>query len=139
MSDRIKEVNSKFDKLDSLTKEQDELQLSIPAINESIAVSLGAVNNANAIILEISRWKGDIMHLAKSKYLRDRIKWIVGNYNGIVHDYGLISGDKVMKFKINEFIEDYSDIPENERKINIEAILRKYRYDIHAEKWKEVF
>jgi hypothetical protein len=72
--EEIEEVNEKFEKLWKLTREQDKLQLGISAINQSIADGLSFIDHANAIILESSLWKGNIVPMLTHGYLAEKIK-----------------------------------------------------------------
>jgi hypothetical protein len=54
--DKIEEANKKFVELLGITTAQDKLQLSIPAINQSVADGLSMTDHANAIILEVCRF-----------------------------------------------------------------------------------
>ena len=70
---RLEEMNKKFDDLRELTRTQDKLQLDITPLNQSIADGLALVDHANAIILESSLWKGNIIPLLEHGYLEEKI------------------------------------------------------------------
>lgn len=88
--EKLDEVNRKFDELLELTIKQDELQLSIPALNEGLSVALSAINNANGIIGEISKWKGDIVPIVEHGYFKEKVRALSSNLEAMEHNYRLI-------------------------------------------------
>ena len=88
--ERVKEL---FQKLYDLTVTQDELQLSIPRPNESVAISLDLINSANALILEASKWKGDIRPQVRYGYTKEKVLSIVQCWNAMAHDYNISHDD----------------------------------------------
>jgi hypothetical protein len=113
---KVEEANRKFEELWMITRKQDKLQLSIPAINQSVADGLSMTDHANAIILEISQWKGNITPLIEHGYLAEKInslnrdwEWMQKHYEmrntnpDIFQDTEILVGGK-NKWKLKEVI-----------------------------------
>lgn len=90
---KIDQTNCAFNLLNEITSLQDEIQLSIPRPNESIALSLATINDANGIILELSKWKGHLPPIVESGYATEKVNSLPKNYDSMIHDYN-ISHDK---------------------------------------------
>jgi len=90
----INKANCLYGLLRDITRLQDEVQLSIPAINESVAISNNLINNANALILEASKYKGDIRPQVLYGYTRGKVGAIVENWNAMAHDYNITQKDQ---------------------------------------------
>jgi hypothetical protein len=94
----LDEINDKFDRLHKLTEEQDILQLSIPKPTESLAISLNIVNHANALILEISKYHGDIEPITKYNYLLEHFEGLCDGVNGMIQDYNITQDETIQKY-----------------------------------------
>ena len=127
----IELANKKFDELYEITRKQDEIQLSIPRINESIAISTSIINDANAIILEISKWKGDLEPICRYGYLFEKVKSLVSGVNSLYHDYGIAFGERVPKIDmsclVNPEFEDFRNLDEETKKEKMKDIFRNIR------------
>lgn len=133
----IREANEKYDKLYKLTREQDSLQLSIPAVSESIAISRSIGDRANAIILETSKWKGDLEPIIKHQYLLEKVTSLINDYNALAHDYAIIFDEPVVMITYSTK-EERIDVPEKIRKENLKMIFRSIRYNPKTEKLEKV-
>ena len=109
---KCKKVISKVDKanclfilLHDISDLQDSIQIEIPKINQSVNYSKSLTNSANALLLEASRWKGDIRPQLTVGYDRKHIDNIIRTYNNMSKDLGLASGtvhDKLVCTHISE-------------------------------------
>ena len=85
-----------FDVLHEITEIQDYIQLGIPNANTSIRHSTMLTNSANAIILGVSRSKGDLRRMLSDLYVEEKVKALTGflGWNGMIHDYNLTQSEK---------------------------------------------
>jgi len=111
-----------FKQLHKLTQQQDELQLSIPKINESVAISLCLVDHANALILEASEHLGDIRPQVRFGYTLEKVLAIISDWNAMAHDYNISHDDmQVAQFECKMVVKEQSkppkEIMEQQRKL----------------------
>ena len=123
IEDDAKRASCIFDVLNRITRLQDVIQLSIPPVNESVVSAQNLINDANALILEASKWKGDIRMIA-NPYTLEKIKRIVNDWNAIAHNLNIsVKGANYPIFEIREVKKRY-DIPEYLRKENFKTIFK---------------
>lgn len=136
--DTLDKTNCIYGVLHRLTRLQDDIQLSVPAINESVAISNAATDKANAIMLELSKWRGDLEPIIKYGYFLEKVRSLNDDYNALAHDYGIIFGVTVpmIEHKLRE--KDFSDISERRKKDNEETIFRNIRYNSSKNKLEKV-
>lgn len=101
----------------------------IPALNESIALSNSLINHANALILEATRWKGDIRKQVEFGYTFEKVNSIVNDWNAMAHDYNI---SHEMKFPLliveqkKEFPDKWGHTPDKETiKLQNEFLFKK--------------
>jgi len=111
-----KQAKCLFDLLYEITKVQDSIQLAIPDINTSIRLSMGLVNNANAIILGVARNKGNLKAILDEGYVMEKVNYAVKSYNNMIHDLNLTKEEN-----FEEKLECES-IPERTRPASSETI-----------------
>jgi len=131
-------VNRQYKILNDLTQLQDSIQLSISALNGSIANSNAMINDANALILEASKWKGDIRPQVRHGYAYQKVKSLVNDWNCMVHDFNVTEGTNLPLMNIEEQPE--SDEPITDEKVlknNREEIFRGLVFDIQNMMWKK--
>ncbi len=113
---RLKEL---FATLHEVTVLQDYIQLSIPPYNDSVRHTLQLTNDANAMMLALSRSNGNMESVLNDQYFHEKFKLMVVHYNNMVHDYNLSVDDKsklrnkaVMTFEPERanVVEDGEDI-----------------------------
>jgi hypothetical protein len=117
--DKREKAECLFQLLTKVTSLQDEIQLEIPYLNPSMSSSLGIINNANAIILEASRQKGNIEKEIDMGYLKEKVEYLINNFNDITQKYNLVTiGASKPRISCEEVsVEPYpSDLIEKERK-----------------------
>lgn len=78
-----------FDVLHEITELQDNIQLAIPRLNDSVMHSTNLTNNANGILLNISQHKGNIKNIVRDGYVKEKIDYLIWRYNDLVHDYNI--------------------------------------------------
>lgn len=91
--------NCVYGLLYDITKMQDRIQLNVPKMSGMQTIMGVVVGDANAIILEISKWKGAdqaIRHL----YLDEKVGLVVRDYNALIHDYNISHEKTVPSYKI---------------------------------------
>jgi len=138
IKDKGKRISEQYKVLYDLTTLQDWLQLNISPINESTAISNNMINDANAIILEISKWRGDIKTLVDYSYLFQKVKSLINDWNTIVHDYNVTQGTNLPLLIIKEkreFPEPITD--EKILAINKEEVFRDFVFDRKERLWKK--
>ena len=86
IKNELDRANCLFDLLYDLTKLQDHIQIVIPPVNESVGLAKAAINDANAIILECSKFKGDIEPIYAHGYFREKVNRLQTTMKGIEHD-----------------------------------------------------
>ena len=125
----IKDEKKRFVCLVNVLKEttelQDKIQLSVPPLTEGIATIKSIVNDANAIILEASRWNYDIEKFVNHGYAKEKVKNIVNDWNTIAKDFSLATGNEATLFKIREEKFKKEPIPETREKELKQLILFK--------------
>lgn len=89
IEDEAEQAKCLFPLLYEITKLQDHIQLAIPDINNSIRLSMGLVNNANAIILGVARNKGNLKKILDEGYVMEKVDYAVKSYNNMIHDLNL--------------------------------------------------
>ncbi|KKL88912.1 hypothetical protein LCGC14_1919990 [marine sediment metagenome] len=96
VKDDFDKATCMFDVLHEITEIQDYIQLGIPNANTSIRHSTMLTNSANAIMLGISRSKGDLRKMLSDLYVEEKVKALTGflGWNGMIHDYNLTRSDK---------------------------------------------
>lgn len=134
----VERTDCSYGVLHRLTRLQDDIQLGIPAINESAAISNEAINKANAIILEMSKWKGDLEPIITYGYFLEKASGMADTYNAMARDFGVMFNGSVpmIEFKIVE--KDFSDVPESVRISNQKEIFRNIRFDSSKNKLEKV-
>lgn len=90
IEDVVERARCLFKLLDDVTKLQDKVQISIPPLNESNRRAKSIINNANAIILDLSKFRGNIKNVLETPYVREKVNELIDNYNQMVHDYNLV-------------------------------------------------
>jgi hypothetical protein len=142
----IDDANQKFRALHKLTQEQDILQLSIPHPSESLAIGLDIINHANALILEVSKYYGDIQPIARHGYLTEHFEYLCRGVNGMIQDYNITTPDDTLpKYNCqplrDEVRKPYSGMtPEEVAEImpqQIETIYRGIRFNGEELEFKE--
>jgi hypothetical protein len=116
-TDSVKKCKCMFNVLHDITTLQDKIQLSIPVVNESIALSTSLTNHANALLLEASKWKGDIRPQIEHNYTHEKVKGIIKDWNAMVHDYNISHDQKYPVLEIkekNEFPTETGHVPNKE-------------------------
>jgi len=78
-----------FPLLYEITELQDHIQLAIPDINTGIRLSMGLVNNANAIILGVARNKGNPKAILDEGYVTEKVNYAVKSFNNMIHDLNI--------------------------------------------------
>jgi len=116
VEDDVEKAACLFDLLSDITKLQDVVQLAIPPINESVAISKAITNDANALLLEVSRWRGDIRKLLRHGYIMEKIKRLITDWNAMAHDYNITYGNEFPLFELVEKKEDIPPLPAEEIK-----------------------
>ena len=120
----IEKANCLISLLHEITELQDHIQLAIPPINESVALSKSLTNDANALLLEASRQRMDIRKQIENGYTKEKVENIIRDWNWIVHDYNIThpkeKHEKQLECKwVEEFPKDWKPIweivPEKER------------------------
>lgn len=128
IKDDLERTNANFDLLHDITKLQDRIQLSTPALNESIAISNSLINHANALILEASKWKGDIRPQVMYGYTREKVGSIVDDWNAMVQDYNITHGTSINKLELREIKPEYH-LTEEDIKLNKKMIFKGLELD----------
>lgn len=90
VSDKRERAKCLFSLLSEITELQDKTQLEIPYLNPSIQFSMGLINNANAIILEASRHRGNIETVIDRGYLKQKVEYTLSDFNNIIMHYNTI-------------------------------------------------
>lgn len=91
----LEEINRKFRELHELTEKQDSLNLSIDPPNESIAIARDIINSANAIILEVSKYYGDLETLERYGYLEEKVRYLCHGWNSLAQDVTVTTGQYI--------------------------------------------
>ncbi|RLE58192.1 MAG: hypothetical protein DRJ35_08320 [Thermoprotei archaeon] len=133
----VDKANCIFDLLHDITRIQDVIQLSIPPINESVAISKDIINNANAIILETSKEKGNLESLIRMVYLKEKIRNFVSGYNALAHDFNITNKENVNLLRLKEEKEDIK-LTDAEIKDNKKVVFGNYVFDYAFNKWKKL-
>jgi len=121
--DKTERAKCLFLLLYDITKLQDNIQLAIPNINDSIRLSMELVNNANAIILGVARNKGNLENILSEGYVNEKIESAVKSFNNMIHDLNLTKDEKFEKKLECEFIEE-RDHPSPDREKQKEFIFK---------------
>lgn len=121
----VERVKQMLKDLHEITKQQDTLQLSIPKINESVAISLGMVNCANALILEASKWKGDIRPQVRYGYTLEKVQCIIHAWNAMAHDYNVSHEGKIPIIKYELIADITHEVPKQIQEHNLKIIFDK--------------
>lgn len=98
-----------YDLLHHITELQDIINLSIPELNSSMLVSKSLANDANALLLAISRSRGNLRkELLYETYLSSKMRQVNNSYNAMVHELNRTLDDpKDLKPKIQfEWFDD---------------------------------
>ena len=105
-----------FDVLHEITELQDNIQLAIPRLNDSVGHSTNLTNNANGILLNISQHKGNIKSIVRDGYVKEKINYLVWRYNDLIHDYNITKEEKFLpKIKCKEYEYRTEAAPEKTR------------------------
>lgn len=110
IKDEMERNSCMFGVLYDITSAQDKIQLSIPSVNESIRLALNLVNDANAIILGVSRNRGDIRKIVSEGYVEEKVGKAIAHWNDLVHDLN-ITLERDWKEKISGELYSYRDKP----------------------------
>lgn len=127
----IQRVNEQFEGLYEITKTQDKIQLGISSLTECIAISKRMTNDANALILEASKWKGNLIPQVRHGYTREKVLLVVGDYNALVHDYNITHATNIPILVVKEE-KRFSDKMFEELKNN-KKLLKKNWNDVFGE------
>ena len=84
--DNVEKANCTYELLHKVTEAQDVIQLSIPAVNQSMATSNAMINDANALILEASKWKGNVEPQVDFNYTKEKAERIKKDWDNMVND-----------------------------------------------------
>jgi len=133
----INDTNEKYEELNKLTQQQDSLNLSITSLNESIAISKSISDRANAILLEVSRWRGDLKPLIEHGYLFEKVNSLINDYNALAHDYVITHGNPATIFSCAHEKEE-TKVPKDIMKMNIKEIFRNIRFNPAINKLEKV-
>lgn len=91
IDDKRKMNSCIFEVLHDITELQDNIQLGIDNdVDYSTRLSMNLVNDANAIILGISKEQGDIKKFIRDFYVEEKVESTIKHWNYIVHDYNII-------------------------------------------------
>lgn len=110
VKDEMERNSCMFGVLYDITSAQDHMQLAIPPVNESIRLALNLVNDANAIILGVSRNGGDIRKIVSEGYVEEKVGREVSHWNDVIHDLN-ITLEKDWEKKISGEPYSYRDKP----------------------------
>jgi len=123
--DDIEKGSCLFKLLHDITRLQDNIQLAIPPINPSVQLSKEIINDANAIILNASGYKGDLRPEITSGYITEKVGYIIWHYNNMVHDYNRTINEDFVEKITHKFVpERNKPVPKEDRK-KIERITFK--------------
>jgi len=118
--DDIKRIKRGFNFMSRVADLQEKVIFSFPSINESLAISQNLARNANCLIAEVSKWKGDTRKLVEYNYLANKIGEIVNDYNAMAHNYNIANYGKaplmVLKKEDEELETPPKEMIESQRK-----------------------
>ena len=97
--DDVDKANCTYELLHKVTEAQDVIQLSIPAINQSMATSNAMINDANALILEASKWKGNIEPQVDFHYTAEKVERIKRDWEHMINDRKIANEERESIFE----------------------------------------
>jgi hypothetical protein len=99
--------NCMYDFLHEITELQDKANLNVDwGYNYSTRFASNMIDHANAVILGVSSWKGDIRPVLRHGYVHEKIRSLIDDWNAMAHDYALVvdnENELYQKMKINEY------------------------------------
>jgi len=114
LGDDIQKARCLINLLYRITELQDYVQLSIPAINPSVALTKELTNSANALLLNASRARFDVRPQIGG-YTAEKVERTVKAYNDMVHDYNLAADGGFAKQLKCEWVTERTE-PNPDRK-----------------------
>ncbi|MFQ6067990.1 MAG: hypothetical protein ACE5KD_00445 [Candidatus Bathyarchaeia archaeon] len=127
IKDDVERAKCMFDLSHKVARIQESIYA--PAVNESVALSNNLITHANALILEATKWRGDIRKQVMYDYTFEKVNKVVNDWNSMVHDYNVSHKAKypvlICKEKEETFRGKPLEVPEPVRKSNEEMIFKK--------------